>query len=520
MAPSVNGNGYHSPLTSNSAVGKPTDEVTKLWTRFEATKYGDSAKNQLIEDLITRYEDLLSQHKDYVKQSENASTVLQERDKVLESSVIRMQKILNRDPHILVLIDGDGLFFSNLLLRQGAAGGKEAAALLSDAITEWATATVDDYPADSKVVVRVYANLRVVADTCAQAGFVEHFGKVEDFARGFTCSDTLFDFVDVGNCKGGTQGKISEMYQLFLYNYHCRQIVLGCTSASGYVSLLDQHKHDEEALPRVALLEGAPFNMDLANMPFRKLKLAGIFQETKNHQTYCSGGQRVDSRISLNATSEAFTPRNATPVGQSFSVQSPPSSAAGLENARPSFHARTDSITSSGNNSDVANSTWATVISKNKLRPLADTLRRQSVEPAATIKRNRAGQRIDVPGDYDRDEVQRIKKLKGCNQHYIGAGCCHYNAGRADKCPHNHHFKFSAAELKTLRVVAKETPCKRGHDCDDVNCIYGHMCPFPSATVGSMRGSGCLNGNDCRFPISMHDMDTVPVRTVRATGTF
>ena len=66
-------------------------------------------------------------------------------------------------------------------------------------------------------------------------------------------------------------------------------------------------------------------------------------------------------------------------------------------------------------------------------------------------------------------------------------------------------------------MVARETPCKKGHGCDDVKCIYGHRCPFPLATEGSMRGIGCLNGNACRFPSSMHGMDTqaVRVKTVR-----
>ncbi len=300
------------------------------------------------------------------------------------------------------------------------------------------------------------------------------------------------------------------MFKLFLYNYHCRQIVLGCSNHSSYVRLLEQYKNDEEALPRVAMLEGPPFDSVLNDLPFRKVKLSSIFCESKGSigQMYQFSGQRVDSRISLSATSEVFTPRTTTP-----SLRSPFSSvtAAPREEMRPPpKHMRTDSITSSGNTSDNNASTWATVTSKNKHRPLTDRLRRPSNEPVEPpIKRNRAGQRIDIPGDYDRDEVQRVKKMKGCNQHYIGMGCCHYNAGRPDKCPHNHHYNFTRQELKTLRVVAKETPCKRGHECDDKNCIYGHMCPFPLATQGSMRGVGCLIGDDCRFPRSMHDMDTV-----------
>lgn len=229
----------------------------------------------------------------------------------------------------------------------------------------------------------------------------------------------------------------------------------------------------------MALLEGA--STDNALTRFRKVKISGIFHEGKSSllpPQYLSG-QRIEYRSDLNASSDIFTPRHTPPT-----LQSPFGSTASL--ARKPMtpvlaHVRTDSLASSGTTSDTVSSTWATVTSKNKNRPLTDTLRPVSNEPLDTsVKRNRAGQRIDTPGEYDREEVQRLKKLKGCNQHYIGVGCCHYNAGRADKCPHKHSYKFSKTELKSLRVVAKETPCKRGHDCDDVNCIYGMSLMQPS----------------------------------------
>ena len=107
-----------------------------------------------------------------------------------------------------------------------------------------------------------------------------------------------------------------------------------------------------------------------------------------------------------------------------------------------------------------------------------------------------------------------------CNQFYIGNGCCHYEAGKADKCPHRHDIKLNAQEKHYLRVVARETPCKRGTHCEDLKCIYGHRCPFPPATEGSMRGANCINGENCRFPREMHNMDMVPVKTTKITGTF
>lgn len=270
-------------------------------------------------------------------------------------------------------------------------------------------------------------------------------------------------------------------------------------------------------MSRLTLLEGTPFEKELATLPFQTKKFPGIFRESKivlpgQLDLLSDYRPRIDSRGTLNAGSDVFTPRTGTPG----SVYSPPARTANLNGpsglAMRTLHVRDDSASSSEN-------TWASLAMKNAHRPLVD-LKRTTSEQKDIIKRNKHGERLDIDLEYDRDEVQRVKKFKACNQHYIGKGCCHYNADKADKCPHGHHYKLTTAELKTLRVVARETPCKKGHSCEDPECIYGHRCPFPVATEGSMRGTGCLNGELCRFPRSMHGMDTVPVKTVKAAGAF
>lgn len=68
---------------------------------------------------------------------------------------------------------------------------------------------VVDCPADVKVVVRIYANLQGLATVCHRAGIVDHPGKIEEFARGFTRGKTLCDFTDVGPGKDRADGKIA-----------------------------------------------------------------------------------------------------------------------------------------------------------------------------------------------------------------------------------------------------------------------------------------------------------------------
>ena len=113
----------------------------------------------------------------------------------------------------MVLIDADGMIFNSDLLKAGEAGGKEAASVLHDAVVQWAVADVAECPADIKVAVRAYGNLKGLADVCFRAGLVDSPEKVKDFARGFTRGKPLFDFLDVGEGRRA-DGKIIGMYQL------------------------------------------------------------------------------------------------------------------------------------------------------------------------------------------------------------------------------------------------------------------------------------------------------------------
>lgn len=89
----------------------------------------------------------------------------------------------------------------------------------------------------------------------------------------------------------------------------------------------------------------------------------------------------------------------------------------------------------------------------------------------SVVPRNRYGQRIDPVIQFDANEVKRIKSKKMCNVHFLRDDCPY------DPCTHDHHYKPTKNELTTLRYVSRLTPCKFGSECDDLKCIYGHVCP-------------------------------------------
>jgi len=110
---------------------------------------------------------------------------------------------------VLVLIDGDGMIFHNKLIQQGEVGGREAAGLLWKAITNELQKYMPGLGNDYKVVTRIYANLKGLGDVCYRTGILDRASAMEDFARGFTGSKQLFDFVDVGMGKDRADEKIS-----------------------------------------------------------------------------------------------------------------------------------------------------------------------------------------------------------------------------------------------------------------------------------------------------------------------
>ena len=109
----------------------------------------------------------------------------------------------------MVLIDGDGAIFDDKFISQGEAGGREAARSLWNSVTEYVQQKLGNIPSDFKIVTRVYANLKGLGDVCRKAGLIDRSEMIEEFARGFTGSKQLFDFVDVGMGKDRADDKIS-----------------------------------------------------------------------------------------------------------------------------------------------------------------------------------------------------------------------------------------------------------------------------------------------------------------------
>ena len=99
------------------------------------------------------------------------------------------------------------MIFDNI--SQGENGGKEAAAMLYESVRDYAHKNLGELTSDYKIVTKVYANLRGLGETAYKAGIVTWPSAVEEFARGFTGSKQLFDFINVGSGKDRADDKIT-----------------------------------------------------------------------------------------------------------------------------------------------------------------------------------------------------------------------------------------------------------------------------------------------------------------------
>ena len=382
--------------------------------------------------------------------------------------------VKDRDAFILILIDGDGMIFDDQYIQKGENGGKEAAALLWGFVRDYVTQKIPNLSSDYKIVTRVYANIKGLGDACYRSGMLERASLIEDFARGFTRSKQLFDFVDVGMGKDRADDKISgtffsicvsqvfdvnfdpEIFKLHLYDCHCRHILFGCSHDNGYARLLEDVA-DRQNLNRVTLLEGVPFERELAMLKskYDATRFQGLFRTAKvtvNPQYYPQQQPLPSVQSRPQMTSMAPPPPR---------YQSPYQPIVALSSPVPTP------------NSSIMNpmaASWATAANSAPTHLASPPPTPQPTPPTnKVVPRNRYGQRVDPGLNYDKIEAQRVKKIKMCNIHYLRKDCAY-----GDNCTHDHSYAPNKNELQTLRYVARMTPCKFGSECDDIMCIYGH----------------------------------------------
>ena len=305
-------------------------------------------------------------------------------------------------------------------------------------------------------------------------------------------------------------------------NFHCRRILFGCSHDDEYATTLKECSNRVETVKKVVLLEGTLFEKDLVPQPYRTKKFPKLFRDKKLSGAVFGApsptarvfvpGTTFDSRAgsnSLGATGLPVRfPASATVRASGTLTDSPP------PNSSPrtsSYSTTTSDDLSTTKSIKPTTTTWASKAAA-PAPPQAPPVQyayKAPDRPEQVFSRNRAGQRVDPPcKDYDKTEVDRIKRMKLCNVHFLRSECPY------DKqCTHIHNYKLTADEKDTLRLVARMAPCVHGSGCRDPQCIYGHRCQAPRSKTHYAKGTkSCIFGDTCKFPLELHDIDTTVVK--------
>ncbi|KAL4923945.1 CCCH zinc finger protein [Aspergillus undulatus] len=458
--------------------------------RYQQLNSIEQKKDTLIEELIQRVTELERAYQQEQLDHEREKRFnrdIQLHEMELMEQLSRTKAVMNREPFIVVLLDGDGIIFRDDLLQLGEEGGRKAATELSFAVEDYVS---DNFPSivSPKIITKMYVNMKALCDACVRGGVTTDPSILDEFARGFNGSFSLFDLIDVGSGKNAAYDKIKDTFKLHLYNCHCHQIFLGLSDESPYLHALEEILADMDLSGRISLIEGIPFGQDLESLKtqYRSTKFPDIFRDSKLNTVWPQWKAAV-----------ATKPRSLLTPSPNPSPHVAPLS-------RTPSNITTATTATTASNSAAASSTPASSHSSDDFQ-LVRSKPASSSRPKI-VERNKYGQRVDrldiqsIP----REEMNRIKKLKLCNYHFLQGECPNEN------CHHDHSRKLTKAELHTLTAVARMTPCRYGLECDDPECMYGHRCP--QSEVGR---KDCYWGSSCRFNTAAHGIDTNIVKVTK-----
>jgi hypothetical protein len=312
--------------------------------------------------------------------------------------------------------------------------------------------------------------------------------------------------------------RIKENFRTFSRDYHCRRLLFGCSHNNGFARVLEEVSDNSETVSKVVLLEGIPFEKELLGLPYNTKRFPNIFRDSKlvasPSNTFVPGRLRHVSGVATPLQknydiSTGLPTRFPAPLPPVMDSPIPVTANAVRLPRTPS----TSTIASDGfitTKAAPAITSWAAKAAAPP-PPGSAVPKYEPADRNEVIARNRAGQRIDPPcKDYDKAEVDRVKKLKLCNVHYLRQECPY-----GVNCAHRHDYNARRGDLATLRLVARMAPCISGSLCQDIKCIFGHRCPAPPSREKVPKGTkSCIFKDSCKFPIELHDIDSTVVKTL------
>jgi hypothetical protein len=429
----------------------------------------------------------------------------------------QMARGQERNPFVLVLVDGDGYIFDDDLVSNGAEGGQRAAHLLNDAIlSSLRTRGLEN----CRIMVRVYTNLAGLSKTLSRIKLCgAEKRSLAAFAANFTRSNELFDFVDAGELKENADSKIRALFRQFVDNTQCRHIYFAGCHDVGYINELIPHRNNRE---KVTLVRNYATHPEFTKLGMRIEDFPGVFRSTpvdsSSAQTYKAPtpANKAPSMSGIPEQPKAkpcyFFQKGLCKYGDgcaNLHVKSTNGNGVpGTQDQNPSTNAswrNTAPESKFGSTSDIdfmrsnGHTPHSSTSQADQTEPdFAALLPHTDSVPHGFVALNAKGERLDVymppvTADVRHRFSQRVAKQKLCNKFHLTGDC-------PDLATNNCSFDHSSIDESLrnyLRAIAASTPCTRRSGCKNLTCLNGHVCQKPDCKY---RGGKLF----CKLPGPMH----------------
>ena len=436
----------------------------------------------------------------------------------------QMARGQERNPFVLVLIDGDGYIFDDDLISSGAEGGQRAAHLLNETVKESLRHRGLE---NCSIMVRIYANLSGLSKTLSKVKLAgPEKRSLAPFVANFNRSNELFDFVDAGELKENADYKLRAMFRLFAENAQCKHIYFAGCHDVGYISELTPYVGNRD---RITLVRSTTFHQEFSKLGMRTESFQNIFRLTPLDPFAPTPSKTLPTRAaepSATITSDTSTvcsfyqkgkctygkacrnlhiPKstaNGTYSGQGTSgrladVGDWRQGGAGGQSNAP-FHM--SSLAKNDNDFFMSGgSRGPHDISTYSHDDFSSVLPRAEDIPPGDVPINKRQHRLDAcmpPATSEEWSAfnARAARHKLCNQYHLTGGC-----PNSSECQYD-HSPISPAVYKCLEQVARSLPCGRRGGCRVYACSNGHICQKPDC---KHRGGKTF----CKIPFSAHTVD-------------
>ncbi|KAI1656859.1 hypothetical protein F4813DRAFT_362064 [Daldinia decipiens] len=443
--------------------------------RLEHFHQLDKEREDMIKDLIAKYDDLEQRFESKCKEFDNevqTRSIYQSRANDATTKLTDIRHKMDVNSFAIAIIDGDGAVFRDDWIRKGEDGGAMAAHQLRDDIKKHLKEAHPDVNIETwHIMVQVVLNLEGLSRKLFCVDLAKSMSELSAFARGFSRAQGLFSFIDVGKGKEQADFKVRETLRLMVHNLQCKHIIFGPCHDKGYIVELRPYQLETSILNKITLLETTQPPREFGELAFRRVKFNDVFRSE-------------------------LLPEGWLPP-------TPPPSTSKPAPITPS------SVNKAINYSTTASSWTSTLPFVNSFKkPVATPVKSTKASPRKFYFVNASGQRVDGPlPQADPYSEQRFKdrceeegSRKPCNRYHLH-GICEENA-----CLYYHGKPLSPGEQLILRIKARGSLCNYKSACKSIDCYWGHNCKFQK----------CQKLN-CAF-VNTHGIDLTPAEKVYEDG--